>query len=197
MNHNIHFYPKVAFVFGGFATNQWFWTQLRTYFASRGIELFRPDDDSCVHSPASLEIPLISFRNKAVANGAVHSRINVDLITSRFSHATHHARSQKEKQPNAAQTDAIAKIMDLTGLEQVKQQILRIKGIIETMNRQGAPINEERLNLVLLGNPGTGGSHPTDIPTINLAHFFRENHSCETLCAVPRIYQCASWESFS
>ncbi|KAF9238217.1 P-loop containing nucleoside triphosphate hydrolase protein [Melanogaster broomeanus] len=52
--------------------------------------------------------------------------------------------------------DAIDKIMGMTGLEQVKEQVLRIKGNVDTMKRQGVPINKERLNLVLLGNPGTG-----------------------------------------
>ncbi|KAG8221423.1 P-loop containing nucleoside triphosphate hydrolase protein [Butyriboletus roseoflavus] len=46
--------------------------------------------------------------------------------------------------------------MDLTGLEEVKEQILRIKAKIDTMKRQGVALDKERLNLVLLGNPRTG-----------------------------------------
>ncbi|KIJ08243.1 hypothetical protein PAXINDRAFT_89146 [Paxillus involutus ATCC 200175] len=67
---------------------------------------------------------------------------------------------ENQKRVDGVQNDAIDKIMDMTGLEKVKDQILRIKGNIDTMNRQGIPINKERLNLVLLGNPGTGKSHP-------------------------------------
>ncbi|KAF9223027.1 P-loop containing nucleoside triphosphate hydrolase protein [Gyrodon lividus] len=63
---------------------------------------------------------------------------------------------ENQKRVDGAQNNAIDEIMDMTGLEQVKEQILRIKGNIDTMNRQGVPINKERLNLVLLGNPGTG-----------------------------------------
>ncbi|KIJ07536.1 hypothetical protein PAXINDRAFT_139878, partial [Paxillus involutus ATCC 200175] len=63
---------------------------------------------------------------------------------------------ENQKRVDGVQNDAIDKIMDMTGLEKVKDQILRIKGNIDTMNRQGIPINKERLNLVLLGNPGTG-----------------------------------------
>jgi DNA repair exonuclease SbcCD ATPase subunit len=67
---------------------------------------------------------------------------------------------ENQKRVDGVQNDAIDKIMDMTGLEKVKDQILRIKGNIDTMNRQGIPINKERLNLVLLGNPGTGKSPP-------------------------------------
>ncbi|KAF8436537.1 P-loop containing nucleoside triphosphate hydrolase protein [Boletus edulis BED1] len=63
---------------------------------------------------------------------------------------------ERQKRVDGVQNDAIDKIMDLTGLEQVKEQILRIKAKIDTMKRQGVPLNKERLNLVLLGNPGTG-----------------------------------------
>jgi DNA replication protein DnaC len=46
--------------------------------------------------------------------------------------------------------------MDMTGLEDVKTQILRIKIKIDTAKRQDAPLKDERFNIVLLGNPGTG-----------------------------------------
>ncbi|KAL4079908.1 P-loop containing nucleoside triphosphate hydrolase protein [Scleroderma yunnanense] len=61
-----------------------------------------------------------------------------------------------QKRAEGVENEAIDKIMDMTGLEEVKEQILRIKAKIDTMKRQGVAINKERLNLVLLGNPGTG-----------------------------------------
>ncbi|KAF9223028.1 P-loop containing nucleoside triphosphate hydrolase protein [Gyrodon lividus] len=63
---------------------------------------------------------------------------------------------EHQKHVDGVQNDAIDKIMDLTGLEEVKEQILRIKAKIDMMKRQGIALNKERLNLVLLGNPGTG-----------------------------------------
>lgn len=63
---------------------------------------------------------------------------------------------ENQKRVDGVQNDAIDKIMDMTGLEQVKEKILRIKGSLDTMHRQGVPIDKERNNLVLLGNPGTG-----------------------------------------
>lgn len=61
-----------------------------------------------------------------------------------------------QKQINGEQNSAIDGIMELTGLEDVKAQVLRIKAHIDLMKRQGVPTSKERLNLVLLGNPGTG-----------------------------------------
>ncbi|KAF8553255.1 P-loop containing nucleoside triphosphate hydrolase protein [Imleria badia] len=63
---------------------------------------------------------------------------------------------EHQKRVDGVQNNAIDKIMDLTGLEEVKEQILRIKAKIDTMKRQGVALDKERLNLVLLGNPGTG-----------------------------------------
>ena len=66
---------------------------------------------------------------------------------------------EHQKRVDGVQNDAIDKIMDLTGLEEVKEQILRIKAKIDMMKRQGVSLDKERLNLVLLGNPGTGQLH--------------------------------------
>ncbi|KAI6040717.1 P-loop containing nucleoside triphosphate hydrolase protein [Pisolithus marmoratus] len=61
-----------------------------------------------------------------------------------------------QKQVEGVKNDAIDKIMDMTGLEGVKEQVLRIKAKIDTTKRQGVALDKERFNLVLLGNPGTG-----------------------------------------
>lgn len=51
---------------------------------------------------------------------------------------------------------AIDSIMAMTGLEEVKSQVLRILDKIDVASRQGIAFDKERYNLVLLGNPGTG-----------------------------------------
>ncbi|KIY65706.1 P-loop containing nucleoside triphosphate hydrolase protein [Cylindrobasidium torrendii FP15055 ss-10] len=50
----------------------------------------------------------------------------------------------------------IEQIMQLTGLEEVKAQILRIWDKVEVAQRQGVDASMERMNVVFLGNPGTG-----------------------------------------
>lgn len=68
------------------------------------------------------------------------------------------ARDEWESQKKllGEQNDAIDSIMAMTGLEAVKSQVLQTKEKLDLMKRQGVPANKERLNLALLGNPGTG-----------------------------------------
>ncbi|KAG2151640.1 P-loop containing nucleoside triphosphate hydrolase protein [Suillus bovinus] len=63
---------------------------------------------------------------------------------------------ESQKRHLGEQNDAIDIIMAMTGLEGVKLQVLQTKEKLDLMRRQGIPVNKERLNLALLGNPGTG-----------------------------------------
>ncbi|KAG2138476.1 P-loop containing nucleoside triphosphate hydrolase protein [Suillus clintonianus] len=63
---------------------------------------------------------------------------------------------ESQKRLLGEQNDAIDSIMAMTGLEGVKSQVLQTKEKLDLMKRQGVPANKERLNLALLGNPGTG-----------------------------------------
>jgi hypothetical protein len=62
----------------------------------------------------------------------------------------------------------------LSGLEDVKAQVLRIKAKIETSIRQGTDLRKERLRLVLMGNPGTGISLLN--PSLIILIMQRQNH---------------------
>lgn len=55
-----------------------------------------------------------------------------------------------------ADNDAIDSIMDMSGLEKVKEQVLSIKAKVDTAFRQGTSLKSERFNVAMLGNPGTG-----------------------------------------
>lgn len=65
---------------------------------------------------------------------------------------------ERQKLVENADNSAIDSVMEMTGLEDVKAQILRIKAKIDVNRRQGSSIKEERFNISLLGNPGTGKS---------------------------------------
>ena len=62
----------------------------------------------------------------------------------------------RQKRTENASNPAIDDLMAMTGLEDVKSQVLRIKARIETSVRQGTNMKKERFGVVLLGNPGTG-----------------------------------------
>jgi hypothetical protein len=65
---------------------------------------------------------------------------------------------ESQKRLLGEQNDAIDSIMAMTGLEGVKLQVLQTKEKLDLMKRQGVSAKKERLNLALLGNPGTGRS---------------------------------------
>ncbi|EPQ56111.1 P-loop containing nucleoside triphosphate hydrolase protein, partial [Gloeophyllum trabeum ATCC 11539] len=63
---------------------------------------------------------------------------------------------QRQKELYGDSNPTIDAIMEMTGLEDVKSQVLKIKNKIDTTSRQSAKLSEERLNVCMLGNPGTG-----------------------------------------
>ncbi|EPQ56100.1 P-loop containing nucleoside triphosphate hydrolase protein [Gloeophyllum trabeum ATCC 11539] len=52
--------------------------------------------------------------------------------------------------------DALDSMMRLTGLKEVKEQVLRIKDKVDLSQRQSTSLSKERFNVSMLGNPGTG-----------------------------------------
>lgn len=66
------------------------------------------------------------------------------------------AEWQRQKDMEGANNAAIDAVMEMIGLEEVKRQMLRIKDKIEVTQRQSTSLQDERFNVVLLGNPGTG-----------------------------------------
>ena len=63
---------------------------------------------------------------------------------------------ERQKSLHGAVNPPIDAIMAMTGLEDVKKQVLRIKSKVDTSTRQGTDLKGERFNIAMLGNPGTG-----------------------------------------
>ena len=61
-----------------------------------------------------------------------------------------------QKRFENADNEHLDALMEMTGLESVKQQVLTIKTKIDTCIRQGVNVKDERFGAALLGNPGTG-----------------------------------------
>lgn len=72
------------------------------------------------------------------------------------------AEWQRQKDMEGVDNPSIDAIMEMTGLEDVKAQVLRIKAKIDVTQRQGTSVEDERFNIVLLGNPGTGKYDPIE-----------------------------------
>ncbi|KAL2264535.1 hypothetical protein VTJ83DRAFT_7045 [Remersonia thermophila] len=66
------------------------------------------------------------------------------------------AEWERLKQLEGARSQALDKLMEMIGLEDVKQEFLGIKSNVDTSLRQGINMSEERYSCTMLGNPGTG-----------------------------------------
>lgn len=60
-----------------------------------------------------------------------------------------------------ARNSALDKLMDLIGLEAIKDEFLSIHESVTSSIRQGVSLSEERFSCSLLGNPGTGELAPS------------------------------------
>jgi DNA repair exonuclease SbcCD ATPase subunit len=67
-----------------------------------------------------------------------------------------HERWQRQKAIEGVTNEHIDEIMGMAGLEDVKRQVLDIKAKVDTASRQGTSVQDERFNVAMLGNPGTG-----------------------------------------
>ncbi|KAM0211241.1 hypothetical protein ACHAPA_006006 [Fusarium lateritium] len=63
---------------------------------------------------------------------------------------------QNMKETDGARSTALDRLMEMIGLESVKDQFLSIKSSVDTKLRQGFSLSDERFSSALLGNPGTG-----------------------------------------
>lgn len=71
---------------------------------------------------------------------------------------TSQAKAEWEYQKKFLNADSehVDALMNMIGLESVKQQVLAAKTKVDTFIRQGASLKDERFGVALLGNPGTG-----------------------------------------
>jgi hypothetical protein len=63
-----------------------------------------------------------------------------------------------QKKFEGARSEEIDSLMNMIGLEDVKQKFLAIKSKVDTATRQNINLKDERFGTVLIGNPGTGKS---------------------------------------
>ena len=62
------------------------------------------------------------------------------------------------KKSQGCKNTALDQLMEMIGLETVKDQFLSVKSSVDTKIRQGVSLADERFSCSLLGNPGTGTS---------------------------------------
>ncbi len=105
-------------------------------------------------SPVAVSHQDIAIRKMATAPADSISSSKL----SRLSKAVSPSWTDWQKEPSSirAEHPHIGAIMDMVGLEKVKAQVVRIKAKVDTCRKQGTDLRQERLGLVLLGNPRPG-----------------------------------------
>ena len=66
------------------------------------------------------------------------------------------AEWKHQKELEGAENEALDSLMDMIGLEAVKEKFLTIKSKVDVLVRQNIDTTTERFGAALLGNPGTG-----------------------------------------
>lgn len=90
-----------------------------------------------------------------------------------------------QKTKEHAKSQSLDMLMDMIGLEEVKQKFLEIKASVDTALRQRISPRNERFSCVFLGNPGTGEhiSECIDCPRTDTET--RKNHGGSYLRSLP------------
>lgn len=113
-----------------------------------------------------------TVKQAAVSSNSIASTVidtTQSAVNTLTSASQEHPHTSPEKKVSDTQSDwqhrkdiegvdnpHIDAIMEMIGLEPVKQQVLTIMDKVDVTVRQGTSLAKERFNIVLLGNPGTG-----------------------------------------
>ncbi|KAG7098433.1 hypothetical protein E1B28_000385 [Marasmius oreades] len=100
--------------------------------------------------------PVVLTPKAANQSPGLHAPIVAPQPSNASTVSPSEAEWERQKQLEGAHNPEIDSLMQLTGLEQVKDQVLKIKAKIDLLKRQGVDGKDERFNVVMLGNPGTG-----------------------------------------
>ena len=109
--------------------------------------------------PSAPTSPLASFGENVTSDGGITADVRESKKSgSQDEHALSPSESEwdRQKRVENASNGAIDSLMKMTGLEEVKTQVLKIKARVDTAQRQNMNMKDERYGMVLLGNPGTG-----------------------------------------
>lgn len=96
----------------------------------------------------------------------------------------------RQKRVDNASNSAIDSLMKMTGLEEVKAQVLKIKARADTALRQNTNMKDERYGIVLLGNPGTGKVVSNYLNRVIDREISRQNDGSSPLRKIPYFHGC-------
>jgi len=128
--------------------------------------------------------------SSTVPKSAITSEQPVPHTNSRKKVSEAQSDWQRRKDIDGVDNPHIDAIMEMIGLEPVKQQVLKIMDKVDVTIRQGTSLAKERFNIVLLGNPGTGIIHLIIRQKYWLTILHRKDYCCKALCKIPSFRGC-------
>ena len=125
-------------------------------------------------------------------NGVADDVRDSKEVGSQDEHAPSPSESEWDRQKRVDNTSnsAIDSLMKMTGLEEVKAQVLKIKARADTALRQNTNVKDERYGIVLLGNPGTGKVVSKYINQVIDRVISRQNDRSSPLRKIPYFHGC-------
>ena len=124
---------------------------------SRTEETIKPG-----HAPAAAEKPLETRTGRNNIEVGKTAPIEDLKSANKYSNSNTQLPSsakedwKRQKEFHNVQNESLDSLMDMIGLEDVKQRFLDIKAKIDLVIRQNTDLKNERFGAALLGNPGTG-----------------------------------------
>ena len=119
-----------------------------------------PQPPSPTDSPLAASVPVAPLAEtpipKSQPTPTVSTSPSTQSSTAKPKTSAAKEEWERQKKLEGAVNPPIDAIMAMTGLEDVKKQVLRIKSTVDTSTRQGTDLKGERFNIAMLGNPGTG-----------------------------------------
>jgi hypothetical protein len=98
------------------------------------------------------------------------------------------------KHVQGEECDALDELMEMIGLEDIKDRFLSIKDKVDLAVRQNLDLKHERFSASLLGNPGTGKSKSfVNMTLVRTNPYGRQDYCCSFLCAFPHIRRSTAW----
>jgi hypothetical protein len=116
----------------------------------KNSSLTLPENEASTTAASPGATPNSTLETKQAAAEDQH-KVGLDVWSSSAKGEWKH-----QKEFEGARNEALDSLMDMIGLENVKDKFLSIKSKIDTAVRQNVNMKEERFGAVLLGNPGTG-----------------------------------------
>jgi flagellar biosynthesis GTPase FlhF len=107
-------------------------------------------------SPLVSQTPYASTAASAAPRRSTTMQPTDSVLATPLPDSPSHLKWERQKLLDSASNKHIDALMAMTGLETVKEKVLGIRDQIEISKRQGKSMADDRFNISLLGNPGSG-----------------------------------------